>query len=152
MSNKPFFNEFGEELPDDTPIAKPVRFNRPGSTLDEIRRNIGLAQRLAEEQGAESFEEADDFEIGDDFDPSHPWAHQVDNLNQEYEKIRDQVRAARDRGEIELRPDGTWVPRQQGNPQGGMGAVRPHGDSAPTPAPVSPAPPASNAPTPSPAP
>lgn len=109
---KPYFNEFGEELPDSTPIAKPVRFNRPGSTLDEIRRNLGLAQKLAEETGHESFEEADDFEVGDDFDPSHPFAHQVDNMNQEFERIRAEVRSMRDRGEIELRHDGSWVRRQ----------------------------------------
>lgn len=148
------FNEFGEELPDSTPIAKPLRFNRPGSTLDEIRRNLGLAEKLAQQQGDESFEEADDFEVGDDFDPSHPFAHQVDNMNQEFERIRSEVRRMRDAGEIELRPDGSWVRRQpvQTPPPGGMGAVRPHVDGGVPPAPGPSAPPASSPPAPSPAP
>lgn len=92
MTN-PYFNEFGEELPDSTPIAKPVRFNRPGSTLDEIRRNLGLASKLAEQEGMETFEEADDFDVGDDFSRDHPFAQEVDNRNEFFDNLRDQFRA-----------------------------------------------------------
>ncbi|AZL82947.1 hypothetical protein [Apis mellifera associated microvirus 40] len=102
------FDEHGRELPDDTPIAKPVRFNRPGSTLDEIRRNLDMANRLAQEQGLETFDEADDFQIGDDFEENHPWAEQIDNMNREFEEIRNKVREARLRGEIEVTEDGRW--------------------------------------------
>jgi len=62
-------NPVRHEFPDPTPISKPLRFNRPGNTLDQIRRNLGLLDRYAEERGVETFDDADDFDVGDDFDP-----------------------------------------------------------------------------------
>jgi len=69
-------NPLRHEFLDDTPVAKPLKWNRPGSTLTEIRRNLGLLSKLAEQNGTETFDEADDFDVGDDFDPTDtktPW-------------------------------------------------------------------------------
>lgn len=72
-------NERGWEELDPTPITKPVRFNRQGSTLDEIRQAIGILNREARDQGKETFEEADDFDIEDDpIDPLTKWEVQAD--------------------------------------------------------------------------
>ena len=66
-------NERGWEIPDPTPVAKPVRWNRPGSTLDEIRRNLdqrmALLSREMEDRGHETLEESQDFDVGDDTEP-----------------------------------------------------------------------------------
>ncbi|QXP44166.1 MAG: hypothetical protein [Arizlama microvirus] len=66
-------NEKGHEVLDPTPIARPVRFNRQGSTLDEIRQAIGILNREAAERGVETFEESDDFDVGEDMDPLTKW-------------------------------------------------------------------------------
>lgn len=71
-------NERGHEVLDDTPVAIPMRAIRRPSTLDEIRQYIGIVNREAEQQGQESFEEADDFDVGDDYDPHSPWELQQD--------------------------------------------------------------------------
>lgn len=75
-------DEKGHEILDPTPVAKPVRALRRPSTLDEIRHYIGIVNREAEEQGQESFEEADDFEVGDDYDPTSPWEMTIDQEQQ----------------------------------------------------------------------
>lgn len=63
-------NPTRHEFPDDTPIAKPLRWNRQGSTLDQIRESIRFANIEAARQGKESYEEANDFDTGeDDLDP-----------------------------------------------------------------------------------
>jgi len=79
------------EYPDDTPIAKPLRWNRQGSTLDQIRAAIGIANREAAMQGTESFEEADDFEVGDDFDPKTRWELQADAAYMSPEELYEHV-------------------------------------------------------------
>lgn len=136
MQYDDYFDEYGRELPDPNPVTRPVNFNR-GSTLDEIRRNIGLASRLAEEEGLETFDEADDFEVGDDFEADHPFASRVDNMNREFEQLRNDIRAARERGEIVVdQATGHWSRNpdyKPPQPEGGMGVVDPHGDSDPPP-------------------
>lgn len=67
-------DEKGWEQLDPNPIAKPLKWDRPGSTLAEIRRNLdarmALISREAAEQGYETLEESQDFDVGDDdFDP-----------------------------------------------------------------------------------
>lgn len=67
-------NERGWEELDPTPVSKPVRFNRQGSTLDEIRHALGILNREAAERGLETFEESDDFDVEDDpVDPQTRW-------------------------------------------------------------------------------
>jgi len=61
------------EYPDPTPIAKPAHFNRPGSTLDQIRANLdqrmALLNREMQEAGHETIEESQDFDVGEDDEP-----------------------------------------------------------------------------------
>lgn len=60
----------GMEYPDPTPIEVPLGFRRPPSIHEEIRRFVRQEMsRQAQEQGGESFEEADDFEVDEDPDP-----------------------------------------------------------------------------------
>lgn len=64
------FDDYGRELPDDTPIEIPLRFKRVANLTDRIRETIREElSRAAQSQGFETFEEQDDFEIGDDYDP-----------------------------------------------------------------------------------
>lgn len=84
-------NENGWEELDPTPVAKPVKFNRPGSTLDEIRAAIGILNREARDQGTETFEEADDFDVGDDFDPQTPWEIAADAAYRTPEELREML-------------------------------------------------------------
>ncbi|AZL82718.1 hypothetical protein [Apis mellifera associated microvirus 38] len=68
-------DKFGQELPDPTPMAPPVGYVRQPSLAEQIR-NMVRSQHLAmvaESQGFETFEEADDLDIPDDVDPSSPW-------------------------------------------------------------------------------
>lgn len=61
------FNEFGQQIPDPTPLEVPLNLRRPLSIQDEIRRFVRIElSRKAEELGTESFEESDDFDIDDD--------------------------------------------------------------------------------------
>jgi len=66
-------NDRGQEIPDPTPVAKPVRWNRPGSTLDQIRANLdqrmALLNREMEARGHETLEESQDFDVGEDMEP-----------------------------------------------------------------------------------
>jgi len=71
-------NEQGHEVLDDTPIAIPLRFSRPATRLDDMRRLLGIISRDAQQNGNETFEEADDFVIGDDYDPRSPWELSID--------------------------------------------------------------------------
>ena len=72
------FDDNGCELPDNTPIAVPMRF-RQRSYFDSIREMIrNEISKQAQDQGHETFEEANDFDVGDDFDPSAPYEEQFD--------------------------------------------------------------------------
>lgn len=71
-------DEKGWEVLDPTPIARPLRFSRPPTQLEEIRRMMAMVSREAEQQGHETFEEADDFDVGDDYDPQSPWELSID--------------------------------------------------------------------------
>jgi hypothetical protein len=77
-------NEKGHEVLDDTPVAIPVRFQRPENLTDQIRRVIRQEMsRVADFAGMETFEEADDFNVPDDeYDPRSP--HEL-SLDQELE-------------------------------------------------------------------
>lgn len=74
------YDDQGRELPDPTPKAMPVGFKRPESLDEQIRRLIRTHMSdTAEEQGYESFEEADDFDVeDDDYDPETPFEMDFD--------------------------------------------------------------------------
>lgn len=61
------FDQFGREVPDQTPVEVPLDFRRPLSLQEEIRRFVrGELSMRAVDESLESFEEADDFEVDDD--------------------------------------------------------------------------------------
>jgi len=71
------YNSKGEEIPDSTPVALPVGYERPiplGERIRSLIRSEAL-KREVEAAGAETFDEADDFEIPDDdtFDRATPY-------------------------------------------------------------------------------
>lgn len=69
----------GYEVLDDTPVSRPVRFSPPPTLQEQIKRFVRVElSRQAEEQGEETFEDADDFDVGDDYDPKSPWELSAD--------------------------------------------------------------------------
>lgn len=84
-------DERGYEIPDPTPMAPPIGYNRQPSLAEQIRAMI-VSQKLAQEAaeaGAETFEEADDFEIGDDFEQERHSPYEAN-----FDPMTDQERAA----------------------------------------------------------
>lgn len=64
------------ERPDPTPLAPPVGFKREPTLMEKIQLMMlkDRVQRLQDELGAESPEEAEDFEIdGEDLEPGSPY-------------------------------------------------------------------------------
>lgn len=64
-----FLSEDGrKEIGDPVPIAPPVGMTRPLTTEERFRRIIRSEHlaRIAESQGVDTFEEAEDFEVEDD--------------------------------------------------------------------------------------
>lgn len=64
----------GQEVPDPTPIAPPIGYQRSKPLAEQIREMVRSEQlrRELEGTGAETFEEADDFDVGDDFEDNTP--------------------------------------------------------------------------------
>lgn len=61
------FNERGQEIPDDTPLAIPLGMKKPESLVEMMRRLIRSdVSRFAQDQGEETFEEANDFDVEED--------------------------------------------------------------------------------------
>lgn len=93
-------NEFGQELPDPTPMAPPVGFKRQ-KPLHELIREMVRSEHLAQAAaaaGAETFEESDDFDVDDDsYDPSTPYEMTFE-------------------GDVELPSESQGAPAQQGKP------------------------------------
>lgn len=83
------------ERPDPTPMSPPIGYKREPSIMEHIR-GVLLAEkveRLRQELGAETPEEAEDFEVDDpeNFEPSSEWEyerHDVELLNA-YQKLQD---------------------------------------------------------------
>lgn len=64
-----FLSEDGrKEIGDPVPVAPPVGMTRPMTTEERFRRIIRSEHlaRIAEAQGADTFEEAEDFDVEDD--------------------------------------------------------------------------------------
>lgn len=63
------YDEHGNEIPDQTPVEVPLSFKKPLTLAEEVRRMVrNELSQVAENQGAETFEEADDFDVEDDDD------------------------------------------------------------------------------------
>ncbi len=61
------FDKHGRELPDNTPLALPAGFTPPETLAEQIQRLVRTnVSAAAVQDGAESFEDADDFDIPDD--------------------------------------------------------------------------------------
>lgn len=73
-------NANGEEILDQTPVSIPLTFRRPMPLNERIKQMVRQeASILAQSQGFETFEEADDFNIDDDeIDPTSPWEEHFD--------------------------------------------------------------------------
>lgn len=78
MSSK--LDENGHEKLDTTPVEMPLGFQHPEPLEERIRRLIrSSVSDHAHDQGAETFEEADDFDIpDDDSDPITPFEMDFD--------------------------------------------------------------------------
>lgn len=64
------YNERGEELPDSTPVEVTLNFKRPKSINEMIAEAVRVQfSRVAQSQGFETFDEADDFDVGDEDEP-----------------------------------------------------------------------------------
>lgn len=65
----------GNEVLSKKPAAVPLGFEKPETLEQTIARlvNNRLIQKQLDEQGHETFEEANDFNVDDDFDPNSPW-------------------------------------------------------------------------------
>lgn len=64
----------GREIPDPRPMSIPAGFKVPETLNDTVQRLVrGALSRMAEAQGAETFDESEDFDVGDDMDPSSPF-------------------------------------------------------------------------------
>lgn len=85
---KSYFKGDGRRsYPDPTPIEISPRFTRPISSLEDLRNQMMILSRAAEEAGNESFEEFYDF--GDDQD--------FEDIDAPAQMKHDAVMAARDR-------------------------------------------------------
>lgn len=103
----------GREILDDTPVAIPLRFKRPETLTEQIRRIIrDEASRAAAHAGYETFAEADDFEVeDDDYNPRSP--HEL-SIEQELEGY-----GARDESRVDgvPKPDGQGTAPDEGRLQ-----------------------------------
>lgn len=61
----------GDEVPDVTPMAPPIGYNKQPSMVEHMRALVRseMLRQAAEASGAETFEEADDFDVPDDLVP-----------------------------------------------------------------------------------
>lgn len=56
---------------DSTPVAMPVKFHRPPTLQEQIQRYTrATLNKMAEQTGHETFEEANDFDVGEDLEPA----------------------------------------------------------------------------------
>lgn len=85
-------NERGHEIHEGKPVALPVGFRRPPSIVEMIRSQIRTAMsQAAMENGAETFEEADDFEVGDEEELRSPYQLDDEQMNAKEEVVPKEV-------------------------------------------------------------
>lgn len=85
-------DEKGREIPDPRPMEMPVGLRKPESMEDMIRRFVRVeASRIAQNEGMETFEEADDFEVEDDDFSDAPTQYMVPEVGPEGPETLDGV-------------------------------------------------------------
>nr|QJB20011.1 MAG: hypothetical protein [Microvirus sp.] len=74
------YNKNGEEVLDPTPIEVPIGLKKPMSLQEKMKLMVRQEMSvIAQANGMESFEEADDFDCDDDtFDAKTPWEEDFD--------------------------------------------------------------------------
>lgn len=108
------FDEKGRELPDPTPMELPSGFRAPESLESMIARMVrGRISQLANDEGMETFEEANDFELGDEEDlltPSEEREMKLEALREDQLRLKEledgfaeEAKAAKLRESIERR-------------------------------------------------
>lgn len=125
-------DERGWEIPDPTPLAPPIGYVYQVPLAEQIRNMVRseTLRQVAENAGAETFEEADDFDVGDDIDPHSQWENEFDP------SVRELLRA----GEQKIRDDNAQQPPRATVPvdpnKGGGTPVTVAADDAPADAPA----------------
>lgn len=105
----------GHEVPDSTPVARPVRISTRPSTLDELKQLLRIVSREAEANGDETFEESEDFDVGDDAEPFSRWEIPTDEQLEGFAEQLRQEKAQRAAVAAGVSPPG--VPgRSNGDP------------------------------------
>jgi len=79
----------GTETLDTTPVATPVKFHRPPTLQEQIQRYTrNHLNKIALQEGKETFEEANDFDVGEDELPPTPHEIEFDARGEaEFEKF-----------------------------------------------------------------
>lgn len=74
-ANEIFIDDLGREILDPNPLEPPIGYNPQPTLVEQMRAMIRgeRLRQLAEEEGFESFEEADDFELDADPAPASPY-------------------------------------------------------------------------------
>jgi len=121
----------GHEIPDATPVARPLKISTRPSSLDELKQLLRIVSREAEQSGTESFEEAEDFDVGDDSEPYSRWEIPSD---EDLQGFVEQLRAERNNPPPESAPLGAGAPAS-GVPPSPPGNA-PHVPPAPVQAPA----------------
>lgn len=77
-----FLTDDGSEKVSSVPMSIPSGFKRPDTLAEQVARLVRSHEfnRRMAEQGAETFEDADDFDVDDDFDPSTPFEMHFDPI------------------------------------------------------------------------
>lgn len=77
----------GKEQPDSVPYAPTIKGGRALSIRENVLNIVRSEQfrKAMEEQGNETFEDADDFDVDDDYDPTSPYEEFFEG---EYEQLR----------------------------------------------------------------
>jgi len=73
-----YLDMHGRELPNPTPMAPPIGYQKPISIADQMRQMIKMASYEAAMAGAETEEEANDFDVDEDMEPHSQWEHPFD--------------------------------------------------------------------------
>lgn len=78
----PKLTEEGAEITDPVPMELPVKLRTTPDAIVDIKRLVrDEVSRLAEANGLESFDEADDFDVGDDEEISSPYQLDDEQVN-----------------------------------------------------------------------
>lgn len=88
------YDELHREIPDPTPVALPMGYEKPETLAQIMSRIIAQNQHLEKMRELETEEEADDFNVEDEDDIEFTSAHEFMDMNEEFvvervEKLKD---------------------------------------------------------------